>query len=90
MAIHAPGPVEVVEIENGRLSVQGRLVLGRTDGLVFSSRLAAPFPLNLLAGQRRLRVYSGSGRALVCWTPYWNQHMYQRMTGETIDHSLFE
>jgi len=90
VAIHAPGPVEVVEIENGRLSVQGRLVLGRTDGLRFTSRLAAPFPQNLLTGQKRLRVYSGTGKALVCWTPYWNQHMYERMTGETIEGSLFE
>jgi TRAP transporter TAXI family solute receptor len=38
----------------------------------------------------RLRVYEGTGKALVCWTPYWNQHMYQRMTGETIEGSLFE
>ena len=90
VAINAPGPVEMVEIKDGKLSVQGRLVLGRTDGLTFQSRRSAPFPLNLLAGQKRLRVYSGTGKALVCWTPYWNQHMYQRMTGETIEGSLFE
>ena len=90
VAINAPGPVEIVEIENGDLSVQGRLVLGRTDGLQFSSRRSAPFPLDLLAGQQRLRVYSGTGKALVCWTPYWNQYMYKTMTGETIEHSLLE
>ena len=88
--MNAPGPVEIVEIENGDLSVQGRLVLGRTDGLQFSSRRSAPFPLDLLAGQQRLRVYSGTGKALVCWTPYWNQYMYKTMTGETIEHSLLE
>lgn len=90
VAINAPGPVEIVEIENGNLSVQGRLVLGRTDGLKFYSRRSAPFPLDLLAGQQRLRVYTGTGKALVCWTPYWNQYMFQRMTGETIEHSLLE
>jgi uncharacterized protein (AIM24 family) len=90
VAINAPGPVEMVEIKNGDLSVQGRLVLGRTDGLQFYSRRSAPFPLDLLAGQRRLRVYSGTGKALVCWTPYWNQYMYQTMTGETIERSLLE
>ena len=70
--------------------MQGRLVLGRTAGLAFSSQRSAPFPRNLISGQRRLRVYTGTGKALVCWTPYWNEHMYQRMTGESIEGSLFE
>ena len=38
VAINAPGPVETVEIGDGELRVQGRLVLGRTDGLGFSDR----------------------------------------------------
>ena len=54
VAINAPGPVELVEIENGDLSVQGRLVLGRTDGLQFYSRRSARFPLDLLAGTAAL------------------------------------
>ena len=82
VAINAPGPVETVEVSDGELRVQGRLVLGRTDGLQFSSQRSAPFPRNLISGQRRLRVYSGTGKALVCWTPYWNEHMYQLMTGD--------
>lgn len=90
VVVRAPGPVEVAEINDAELKVQGRLVLGRTDGLRFSSRLPAPFPRNLISGQNRLRVFSGTGKALVCWTPYWNEHMYTRMTGESIDASLFE
>jgi uncharacterized protein (AIM24 family) len=89
VAINAPGPVETVEVD-GELRVQGRLVLGRTEGLVFSSQRSAAFPRNFISGQRRLRVFTGRGRALVCWTPYWNQHMYTRLTGESIDRSLFE
>jgi uncharacterized protein (AIM24 family) len=90
VAINAPGPVETVEIGDGELRVQGRLVLGRTAGLGFTSQRSAPFPRNLISGQRRLRVYGGTGKALVCWTPYWNEHMYQLMTGESIERSLFE
>lgn len=90
VAIRAPGPVDVMEIDEGELRVQGRLVLGRSDGLRFSSQRAAPFPRNLISGQHRLRVFSGSGKALVCWTPYWNEHVYSRMTGESIEGSLFE
>jgi hypothetical protein len=26
----------------------------------------------------------------VCWTPYRNEHLYKRMTGESIEGSLFE
>jgi uncharacterized protein (AIM24 family) len=89
-AINAPGPVETVDVRDGELRVQGRLVLGRTDGLRFSSQRSARFPRNFISGQRRLRVYSGTGRALVCWTPYWNEHLYLRMTGQTIEGSLFE
>lgn len=90
VAINAPGPVEVVTLENSELRVQGRLVLGRTDGLRFYSRRASSFLRSFLVGQRRLRVYRGTGKALVCWTPYWNQHMYSRVTGETIRGTLFE
>ncbi len=89
VAINAPGPVETVEVD-GDLRVQGRLVLGRTDGLRFSSQRSAPFPRNLISGQNRLRVFTGKGKALVCWTPYWNEHLYKRMTGESIEGSLLE
>ncbi len=90
VALDAPGPIETVEIEDGQFRVQGRLVLGRTEGLMFSSRRSARFPRNLISGQRRLRVFTGSGKALVCWTPYWNEHLYMRVTGEGIEGSLFE
>jgi len=59
-------------------------------GLRFSSRNPASFPRNLISGQKRLRVFSGTGKVLVCWTPYWNEHLYRRMTGESIDGALLE
>ena len=91
VAINAPGPVEKIAITDGALDVQGRLVLGRTAGLRFRSIRAARFPRNLISGQKRLRRFEGTGHALVCWTPYWNEHMYQRMTGgESPSGSLFE
>ena len=37
-----------------------------------------------------MRVYTGTGKVLVAWTPYWNHHMYTRMTGEDIAHTIFE
>lgn len=90
-AINAPGPVEVVEVKDGELKVQGRLVLGRTSGLRFRSVRSARFPRNFISGQQRFRVYEGTGKALVSWTPYWNEYLHNRMTeGESIRGSLFE
>ena len=90
VAVNAPGPVEVIDIQNAQFQAQGRLVLGHTDGLKFSSKRAARFPRNLFSGQSRMRVYSGTGRLLVCWTPYWNQYIYELMTGEDITGTIFE
>ena len=90
VAINAPGPVEQVEV-NGELKVQGRLVLGRTSGLRFKSQRSARFPRNFISGQQRLRVYEGTGKALVSWTPYWNEYLHSRMTeGESIRSTIFE
>lgn len=90
VTINAPGPVECLDVHDEELRVQGRLVLGRTRGLKFSSQRSARFPRNFISGQKRLRVFTGTGKVLVCWTPYWNQFMFQRMTGESIEGSLFE
>lgn len=91
VAINAPGPVEEVAVVDGELKVQGHLVLGRTSGLRFKSAKSARFPRNFISGQKRLRVYEGTGKALVSWTPYWNEFLHSRMTeGESIRTSLFE
>ena len=91
VAINAPGPVEEIEVVDGELKVQGHLVLGRTSGLKFKSVRSARFPRNLISGQKRLRLYEGTGKALVSWTPYWNEFLHSRMTeGESIRGSLFE
>ncbi|MEY3306646.1 MAG: hypothetical protein RLZZ413_684 [Pseudomonadota bacterium] len=82
VAINAPGPVEVVDIGTTDMKVQGRLVLGRTEGLRFSSRRPASFLRSYISGQERLRVYSGTGKALVCWTPYWNEQLLKSVARE--------
>jgi hypothetical protein len=56
--------------------------------VAFASQRPVPFPRDLISGQRRLRVYEGTGRALLCWTPYWNEHLYRQMTGGSIEGSL--
>ena len=31
------------------------------------------------SGEARLRVYEGTGKTLVCWTPYWDLYVMQMM-----------
>lgn len=90
VALNTPGPVETVEINDSSFRAQGRIILGRTAGLRFTSEQVARFPRYLISGQKRLRVLRGTGKVLVCFTPYWNEHMYRMMTGATIERSIFE
>ena len=90
VALHTPGPVETVDITDSVFKAQGRIILGRTSGLRYTTERAARFPRNLISGQRRLRVLRGTGRVLVCFSPHWNEHLYKLMTGRTVERSLFE
>ena len=75
VVLNAPGPVEEVTLKDERLMVEGKLVLARTEGLDYRLRRATTFVQSLFAGEARLRVYEGTGKALVCWTPYWNRYV---------------
>ena len=90
LALNTPGPVEMVEITDSTFRAQGRIILGRTAGLRYSSEHVTGFPRSLISGQKRLRALRGTGKVLVCFTPYWNEHMYRMMTGSSIERSMFE
>jgi uncharacterized protein (AIM24 family) len=82
VAINAPGPVEEIVLDDSEIVAQGRLVLARTAGLRYRVRRPAGFIQSLIAGEPIARCFSGTGRALVCWTPYWNQYMHDNFMGE--------
>ncbi len=79
VVLNAPGPVEEVTLNNERLMVEGKLVLARTEGLDYRFRRATSLVQSLFAGEARLRVYEGTGKALVCWTPYWNRYVAEML-----------
>jgi uncharacterized protein (AIM24 family) len=89
VVINTPGPVDRVPVEGGAFRAEGKLVLGRTAGLRFESQLPTRWPFHLLARQKRIRAFLGAGEALVCWTPYWNQHIYESIVGGDAEASLF-
>lgn len=66
------GPVEEVTLDKGRLVVAGDYVVGRTTGVKLSIRRAEESYLaHKLSGEGYARVYEGTGRLLMCTTPYW-------------------
>lgn len=66
------GPVEEVELKDGRMIVDGAFVIARTDTIKFTLKRPARSLLSYwLSGEQLSRCYEGTGRMLVCWTPYW-------------------
>ena len=79
VVLNAPGPVEQVTLKNDRLMIEGKLVLARTEGLDYRLRRATTLIQSMFAREARLPVYEGTGTALVCWTPYWNRYVAEKM-----------
>jgi uncharacterized protein (AIM24 family) len=80
------GPVQEVEIENDRLLADGPFVIARTAGIRLRMRRPArSFLSSWLSGQQLAYSYEGTGKLLLCTTPYWRQ----RMQKERADAALF-
>ena len=74
------GPVEMITLKDERVVADGRYVLARTEGLKYRVRRAARSPIvSLLSGERRLRVFEGTGKLLLSSYPYWR---YLLLAGE--------
>jgi uncharacterized protein (AIM24 family) len=79
VVLNAPGPIEEVTLKNDRLLVEGKLVLARTEGVHYLRRRVSALVPSLLSGEPVMRLYRGTGKALVCWTPYWNKYVMEMM-----------
>jgi uncharacterized protein (AIM24 family) len=66
------GPIEEMTLNNGKVVVSGNYVVGRTTGIKFFIRRAAKSYLShVLSGEGYAHVYEGTGKLLLCTTPYW-------------------
>ena len=66
------GPVQVISLRNERVAADGKYVLARSEGVSYRVRRAARSPLAaVLSGERRLRVFEGTGQVLLSSYPYW-------------------
>ena len=75
------GPVEEVELIDDRLVADGPFVIGRTAGISLSVRRPARSWMSYwMSGQKLAYVYEGTGKLLLCTTPYWRQRMQKERT----------
>jgi uncharacterized protein (AIM24 family) len=76
VVLSVDGPVEEVKLENDRLVADGPIVIARTSGISLTVKRPARSLVSFwLSGQKRAYVYEGTGRLLLCTTPYWRQRM---------------
>jgi uncharacterized protein (AIM24 family) len=76
VVLNVDGPVQEVELVNDRLVADGPFVIARTNGIRMTVRRPARSLLSYwLSGQKRAYVYEGTGKLLLCTTPYWRQRM---------------
>jgi uncharacterized protein (AIM24 family) len=82
VVLRSRGPVQELELNDDRLVADGRCVLARTEGIKYRVRRGdQSFITSLLSGERRLRVFTGTGRLLMSPYPYWR---YKLLSGEEI------
>jgi uncharacterized protein (AIM24 family) len=70
------GPVQEVDLVDDRLVADGPFVIARTQGVRMKVKRPARSLLAFwLSGQKRAYVYEGTGKLLLCTTPYWRRRM---------------
>ena len=70
------GPVEEVDLVNDQMIVDGPFVVARTAGIRLSVRRPArSLFASWLSGQKLAFCYRGTGKLLLCTTPYWRARM---------------
>lgn len=76
VVLSVPGPVEEVVLDDDQLVVDGPQVVAHTGGIRLSMRRPSRSWLSYwLSGQRLAYAYRGTGRILLCTTPYWRARM---------------
>ncbi len=83
VALNAFGPVREIAVAGEQVKVDGRLVIAWTDGLAYRMRRAATSIVgHYLSGHRWMRTYDGSGKVLICGSPYWHRRLLGAVAGE--------
>lgn len=77
IVLQSQGPVEVVSLQNDRMTVDGNYVLARTGDIKYSAQRAAKsFFGSMTSGEGFVRIYEGTGTLLMAPVPYWRHRMF--------------
>lgn len=78
VVLQVSGPVEEVQLNDAVYRTEGKIVVGRSRGLSYTVRRPTrSFFDYLLAGENFLKSFEGTGRLLVCYTPYWTLRLQE-------------
>ena len=76
VVLSVPGPIEEVHLVDDQIVVDGTQVVARTSGITLSVRRPARSWLSYwMSGQKLAYCYRGTGRLLLCTTPYWRARL---------------
>lgn len=82
VVVQAQGPVEVMQLKGEKLTVDGKYVLGRTEGVTYEvARSSKSLMGSLTSGEGLVRHYSGQGTILFAPMPYWRERMFGMLSG---------
>lgn len=82
IVLQSQGPVEVVHLQNDRLTVDGNYVLARSGDIQYSAQRATKSLFaSMTSGEGFVRIYEGSGTLLMAPVPYWRHRMFNSIAG---------
>jgi len=81
IVVNAQGPVEVVQLNGDRLTVDGNYVVARSASVQYSAQRATKSLFgSLTSGEGFVRIYEGTGTLLMAPIPYWRQRLFQAVS----------
>jgi len=76
VVLSVPGPIEEVTLDDDQLIADGPFVVAHTAGIRLSVRRPARSWLSYwLSGQKLAYCFRGTGKLLLCTTPYWRARL---------------
>lgn len=81
VVLRAQGPVQVMQLNQDRLVVDGNYVIARSGSVAYSAQRATKSLLgSLTSGEGFVRIYEGTGTILIAPIPYWRGRMFGAIT----------
>lgn len=81
IVLQAQGPVEIMNLQNDRLVVDGKYVLARSASIHYSAQRATKSLFgSLTSGEGLVRIYEGTGTLLLAPLPYWRQRLFTSLS----------